>query len=429
MKKKKGLLALLPLFIFIAVYLVTSIIVGDFYKMPVLVAALLAASVALVMNRKISIHDKVEVFCKGAGNSNIILMVLVFVLAGAFAGVAKEMGAVDATVNMFLNYLPARLLLPGIFVIACFISISVGTSVGTIAALAPMAVGVADKSGLGIGLLLAAVVGGAMFGDNLSMISDTTIAATRTQGCSMKDKFKSNFLIVLPAAIITLVIYFFASGEAVDFSQNLSFEFIKVIPYVLVLAAALLGVNVLVLLAAGVLVSGAIGMLTGSFDFWGFVGAINSGVMGMSEIILLSIIIGGLIELIKYNGGIDYILEKITKRIKSKKGALLGIGLLVGLIDVCTANNTIAIVTTGPIAKDIADQYKLKPRRVASILDTFSCFFQGVIPYGAQLLVAAGAAGIASVEIIKYLYYPYIMIGAVLIAVIFVYPKLQKEGK
>lgn len=414
--KKSRITALLPLVIFVAVYLVTSIIIGDFYKMPVLVAALIGAVVGILMNREKSISEKVDIFCKGAGGSNIMLMVMVFILAGAFAGVAKEMGAVDSTVNLFLTYLPSRLLLPGIFVMACFIAISVGTSVGTIAALAPVAVAIAETTSMSNGLLLAAVVGGAMFGDNLSMISDTTIAATRTQGCNMRDKFKNNFLIVLPAAIATIILYFFLSGGTTGVEVG-SFQIIKVVPYIFILVAALLGVNVFVLLFSGVVVAGGIGLYTGAFDIWQLFGAIQNGIMGMSEIILLSMIIGGIIALVSANGGIDFVLQAVRKRIKTKKGALIGIGTLVGLADLCTANNTIAIVTVGPVAKDIAEEYDLDKGKVASILDTFSCFVQGVIPYGAQLLVAASAAGIASYEIMSFLFYPYLMIISVIVAI------------
>lgn len=416
-ENKKNPWAILPLVIFVCVYLLTSMIVGDFYKMPIIIAALVAVVVALVMNREVSLDEKLEIFCQGAGHSNILIMVLVFILAGAFAGVAREMGAVDATVNLFISILPAQFLVPGIFIMACFISISIGTSFGTITALAPMAVGLAQRAELVLPLVMAAVVGGAMFGDNLSMISDTTIAATRTQGCSMKDKFRTNFLIVLPAALVTMLIYLIIGQGESPLEGMYHFNAIKVLPYLFVLGAALLGVNVIVVLTSGVLLAGGIGIFTGSFDLWGFVASANNGIQGMWEIIILSLLIGGIVGLIKHNGGIHYVLELITKRIKTKKGAQLGIGILVALVDACTANNTIAIVTVGPIAKDIATKYDIKPRKSASILDTFSCFMQGVIPYGAQLLVAAGTAGIASIQIMQYLYYPYLMFICVIISI------------
>jgi len=419
--------ALLPLVVFLVVYLVTSVVLGDFYKMPVSVAFLIAGIVAVVMNRDVKIDRKVEIFCEGAGNSNIILMCVIFVLAGAFAQVAREMGAVEATVNLGLSVLPANILISGVFVIGCFISLSIGTSVGTIVALAPMAVGIAEKTGTPMGLALGAVISGAMFGDNLSMISDTTIAAARTQGCNMRDKFKMNFKIVVPAALVTAIIFtIIHMGNTVVLEGNYEYSLIKVLTYVAVLAAALLGVNVMIVLIGGTLFAGTIGVFTNAFDIWGFVKAVETGIMGMSEIIIISLLIGGIVEVIKFNGGIDFILAFIKKRIKTKKGAEFGIGILVCLINMCTANNTIAIVTAGPIAKDIAEEYEIDPRRSASLLDTFSCFCQGLIPYGAQLLVAASIAGISSFEIMKYLYYPYLMGVCVILAIVFGIPSIKE---
>ena len=419
--------ALLPLVVFLVVYLITSVVLGDFYKMPVSVAFLIAGIVAVVMNRDVKIDRKVEIFCEGAGNSNIILMCVIFVLAGAFAQVAREMGAVEATVNLGLSVLPANILISGVFVIGCFISLSIGTSVGTIVALAPMAVGIAEKTGTPMGLALGAVISGAMFGDNLSMISDTTIAAARTQGCNMRDKFKMNFKIVVPAALVTTIIFtIIHMGNTVVLDGNYEYSLIKVLTYVAVLAAALLGVNVMIVLIGGTLFAGTIGVFTNAFDIWGFVKAVETGIMGMSEIIIISLLIGGIVEVIKFNGGIDFILAFIKKRIKTKKGAEFGIGILVCLINMCTANNTIAIVTAGPIAKDIAEEYEIDPRRSASLLDTFSCFCQGLIPYGAQLLVAASIAGISSFEIMKYLYYPYLMGVCVILAIVFGIPSIKE---
>ena len=425
-KRKGSPLALLPLAVFLGVYLVTSIVLGDFYKMPVSVAFLISSIVAICMNKNESISNKAEVFCKGAGNVNIILMCVIFILAGAFAQVAKEMGAVDSTVNLGLSILPSNILIAGIFIIGCFISLSIGTSVGTIVALAPMAVGIAEKTGSPMGLALGAVVSGAMFGDNLSMISDTTIAAARTQGCNMTDKFKMNFRIVVPAAIITTIIFaLINAGNTIVLEGNYEYSIIKVLTYVAVLIGALLGVNVMVVLVGGTLLAGGIGIFTNAFDIWGFVQAIEKGIMGMSEIIIISLLIGGIVEIIKFNGGIEFLLTFIKKSIKSKKGAELGIGILVTLVNMCTANNTIAIVTAGPIAKDIADEYGIDPRRSASLLDTFSCFCQGLIPYGAQLLVAASIAGVSSIEIMKFLYYPYLMGICVILAIIFGIPSMK----
>lgn len=427
-EKKGNPWALLPLAVFLVVYLVTSIVLKDFYKMPVIVAFLISSIVAIGMNRNEGINNKVDTFCKGAGNNNIILMCLIFVLAGAFAQVAREMGAVESTVNLGLSILPSNILIAGVFIIGCFISLSIGTSVGTIVALSPMAVGIAEQTGIPMGLALGAVVSGAMFGDNLSMISDTTIAAARTQGCNMKDKFKMNFSIVVPAAVITAIIFILIhTGESTaPLDGNYEYSIIKVLTYVAVLVAALLGLNVMIVLVGGTLFAGLVGILTNTFDIWGFVQAVEEGILGMSQIIIISLLIGGMVEVIRYNGGIDFLLSFIKQRIKSKKGAELGIGILVTLVNMCTANNTIAIVTAGPIAKEIADEYEVEPGRSASLLDTFSCFCQGLIPYGAQLLVAAGIGGVTSFEIMKYLYYPYLMGGCVLLAIAFGIPRMKK---
>ena len=408
--KKGNPLALLPLVIFLILFVGSGIITGDFYKMPALVAFLVAGGVALLFNKKESLETKMNVFCKGAGDNNIILMVIIFLLAGAFSSVAKAMGGVDSTVNLSLSILPSNLLVAGLFIIGCFISISMGTSVGTIAALSPIALGIAQKTGMPVPLVIGAVVGGAMFGDNLSMISDTTIAAVRTQGCELKDKFKVNFLIVLPAAIATAILLTLVTlGYKSAGSQTYEYEIIKVLPYILVLTGALLGVNVFALLGGGILFAGIIGLFSKSFDLLGIIGAVSEGMAGMYELSLLVLVVGGFVALIKFNGGIDYILYFITSKIKSKKGAEFGIAALVSVIDLCTANNTIAIVTAGPLAKDIADKYDIDPRKTASILDIFSSCWQGVIPYGAQLLTAAGIVGISPVEILRYLYYPGLM--------------------
>ncbi|ATD56032.1 Na+/H+ antiporter NhaC family protein [Clostridium chauvoei] len=410
MKSKSSILSLLPLGVFIAVYLGISIIAKDFYAVSVIVPFLAAALTAIIMNRKEKFESKVEIFCKGAGNSNILLMVLIFILAGAFAQTAKDMGAVDSTVNLGLSLLPSSLLIPGIFIIACFIALSVGTSMGTIVALVPIAVGIADRTGITTALAVGAVVSGAMFGDNLSIISDTTIAATRTQGCEMKDKFKMNFRIVLPAAIMTAFILWFLTKDAnITNVETVEYTFIKILPYIAVITSALVGVNVILVLLGGILISGIIGLFYGSFDLLGLFGSISNGIGGMSELIIISLLIAGTIELIRYNGGIDFILHKGLKNFKSKRGAEFGIATLVSLVDICTANNTVAIVTVGPIAKNISDEFDLEPKRVAGIMDMFSCAFQGIIPYGAQLISAAGLATLSPFAIMKYLFYPYLM--------------------
>lgn len=420
--------ALLPLAVFLIMYLVPSIITKDFYKMPVNVSFLVASIVAIAINKKEKMNKKIEIFCKGAGNGDIILMCVIFILAGAFAEVAKAMGAVTSTVNLGLAILPGNILLAGVFIICCFISLSIGTSVGTIAALAPMAIGIAQKMGISIGLALGAVISGAMFGDNLSMISDTTIAATKTQGCEMKDKFKMNISIVIPAAIITAVIFSMISvGNSAGIVGGHEYSFIKVLPYLVVLISALFGMNVMLVLVSGTIFAGIVGLVTNAFDIWGFMKAIETGISGMSGIIIMSLLIGGMVEVIKHNGGIVFLLNLITKRIKTKKGGEFGIAALVSVVDVCTANNTIAIVMSGPIAKDIADKYDIDPRRSASILDTFSCFFQGIIPYGAQILTAVGVAGsvISPFDIMRYLYYPYLMGICAILCIIFGVPKIK----
>ncbi|GAA0788967.1 Na+/H+ antiporter NhaC family protein [Hathewaya limosa] len=402
--------ALLPLGVFLIVYLLSSIITKDFYKMPVSVGFVIAAIVGISMNKTKTIEEKLDTFCKGAGNSSIILMCLIFILAGSFAQTAKDMGAVESVVNLGLSVLPSNLMVVGIFVIGCFISLSIGTSVGTIVALTPVAVAISQKLGIEMGLILGAVVGGAMFGDNLSMISDTTIAATKSQGAQMKDKFKSNLILSVPTAIITIIILYFLGGNhTATLDGTYSFNVIKIIPYLAVLIGALMGINVMKVLVVGIVLSGFIGIYTKGFDFWGFINSISKGMLGMGELIIISLIVGGIVELIKANGGIDYVIEFIKKRIKGETGAKLGIALLVSFIDICTANNTVAIVMTGPIAKEIGEEYNLQPKKVASILDIFSCIAQGGIPYGAQLLMAASLAGISSFAIMKFLFYPYLL--------------------
>ncbi|MEF9958857.1 MAG: Na+/H+ antiporter NhaC family protein [Niameybacter sp.] len=426
--KKSNALALLPIGIFLILFLGTGIATQDFYRMPVLVAFLIAATVALLLNRKESMQTKIEIFCKGAGESNIILMCMIFLLAGAFSNVAKSMGAVESTVQLSLSILPTHLLVAGLFVIACFISISMGTSVGTITALTPIGLGIAQETGMPVALIIGAIIGGGMFGDNLSMISDTTIAAVRTQGCELKDKFKTNFFIVLPAAIITIIILIILTKGYQGSMQGVyQYSFIQVIPYIGVLVGALLGVNVFILLAGGTVFAGIIGMLNGSFDFFGFMQAAGNGMMGMEDLAMLSIVIGGTLALIKHNGGIDFLLNTIKKCIRSKKGAEFGIAALVSLVDLCTANNTIAIVMAGPLAKDIADEYDIDPKRTASLLDIFSSCWQGMIPYGAQILAAAGLAAVSPMELLPYIYYPMLMGICGLLAIAFGFPNFKRK--
>ena len=420
---KPNFWALTPLIIFLSIYLVASVIMGDFYKMPITVAFLVASIVAVATSSGGRLHKRIDLFCKGAANSNIMLMVWIFILAGAFAQTAKAVGAVDATVNLALSVLPDTLLLAGMFIAACFISLSMGTSVGTIVALTPVAVGIATQTDLNTPFMVAIVVGGAMFGDNLSFISDTTIVATRTQGCNMKDKFKVNSLIVIPVAILITIIYLFQGSEITTTPTVTPIEWLKVIPYILVLTTALVGVNVMIVLLLGILCSGIVGIITGSIQFWEWIAAIGTGISGMGELITITLLAGGMLEMIRYNGGIAYIIQKLTTHVKSKKGAELSIAALVSFADLCTANNTIALIMSGPIAKDIANRFGVDPRKSASLLDTFSCFVQGIIPYGAQLLMAAGLASITPLAIMQYLYYPYLMGVAALLAIFFRYPR------
>ena len=414
---KPNFWALTPLIVFLSIYLIASIIMGDFYKMPITVAFLASSIVAVAISSGGQLHKRIDLFCKGAANSNIMLMIWIFILAGAFAQTAKAVGAVDATVN------PDSLLLAGMFIAACFISLSMGTSVGTIVALTPVAVGIATQTDINTPFMVAIVVGGAMFGDNLSFISDTTIVATRTQGCNMKDKFKVNSLIVIPVAILVTIVYLFQGSEITTTPTVTPIEWLKVIPYILVLTTALAGVNVMIVLLLGILCSGIVGIITGSIQFWGWIAAMGTGISGMGELIIITLLAGGMLEMIRSNGGIAYIIQKLTTRVKSKKGAELSIAALVSFADLCTANNTIALIMSGPIAKDIASRFGIDPRKSASLLDTFSCFMQGIIPYGAQLLMAAGLASITPLAIMQYLYYPYLMGVAALLAIFFRYPR------
>lgn len=416
------MLALSPFIVFMIVYLVGSLLAGDFYKLPLTVAFLIASAYAICITPKIKLKERVNIFSRGAGNENIMLMVWIFVLAGAFASIADQMGAIDATVNLTLRFLPANMLLPGLFLAACFISLSIGTSVGTVVALTPVAVGIAEQTGSSLPMIVAIVVGGAFFGDNLSFISDTTIVATQTQGCKMNDKFKANIWLAAPAALIVLIIYI-VIGQGVETPSAIpTIEWYKVVPYMAVLILALAGLNVLVVLLIGIILAGVIGILCGSFDMLGWMDAMGKGIMGMSELIIVTLLAGGMLAIIRHNGGIDYLIQALTMRIKGQRGAKLTMALLVILADLCTANNTIALVTVGPMAREIADRYGIDKRMSASILDTFSCFAQGLIPYGAQLLMAAGLASITPFEIIGYLYYPMVLGGVALIGILCNYP-------
>ena len=433
MSNKKGLLALSPLIILIGFIIIFTMYSTEHYgeenNLSLIVAFMISSIYAVIISGGIPLYKRIDMYSKGAGASNLMLMLWIYVLAGAFAASAKGMGAIDATVNLTLCILPANLILPGLFLAACFISLSIGTSVGTIVALVPIAAGLANSTGSNLGLMTAVIVGGAYFGDNLSFISDTTVVATQTQGCKMNDKFKANFQIVAPAAIIVLVIYTIL-GSNIKLPANIpDIEYIKVLPYLAVLVTAILGMNVMAVLTLGTILCGIIGITYNFFDAsqayntFGWFISMSNGVIGMGELIIIAMMAGGMLEIIRTNGGINYIIENITKHVNSKRGAELSIATLVSLVNVCTANNTIAILTVGNISKKIGDQYGVDNRKAASILDTFSCFIQGIIPYSVQMLIAAGLASVSPLHILPYLYYPFAIgffgLGAILLR----YPK------
>lgn len=421
--RNSGLLALSPLAVFLGIYLVSSLIAKDFYKIPIAAAFLIASAYALLISKKAPIEDKIAVFSRGAGHKNVLLMLWIFILAGAFAETARQIGAIDATVAATLHILPPSMLFVGLFLASCFISMAIGTSVGTIVALVPVAAGIASESGFDTGFVTAIVAGGAFFGDNLSFISDTTIAATKTQGCLMSDKFKVNLKIVAPAALAVAVMYIII-GHGANFSAPADpVNWTRLIPYVLVIGLAMSGVNVIEVLAIGIVVNAIIGFCQGTLTWTTWLGSIGTGIAGMGDLIIVTMLSGGMLEVIRENGGIDYLVRILTKGISGKRGAEFSIAALVSMANVCTANNTIAILTTGRIAKDITTRFGLDPRKTASILDTFSCMIQGLLPYGAQMLMASGLAGISSLSIIKYLFYPYTMGAFAVLAILLRYPR------
>ena len=417
--KRRGW-ALLPFIVFIVLFAGVGIISGDFYGMPALVAFVAALFVGMLQNRKLTFDEKLSIIAKGAGDVNIITMILIFIVAGAFSGVVTAAGGVDSTVNFGLSVMPPQFMVPGLFVIGCFISLSMGTSMGTITALAPIALGVSQQTGFPLAICIGAVVCGAMFGDNLSMISDTTIAAVRTQGCEMKDKFKQNFFIVLPAAVVTMILFFIQTlGMSYNSQASYDYNFVQVIPYLVVLIGALIGFNVFLVLISGIILSMIVGVAYGEFTLLESFTAIGDGMTGLFEISIISLIVACIVSLIKENGGIDLIIDTIKKRTKGKRGAEFGIALLVLLVDLCTANNTVAIVMAGPIAKEIGDEFGVEPKRVASLLDIFASVGQGLIPYGAQLLTAAALVGLTPLNIIPNLYYPALLAVCAILFILF----------
>ncbi|HJB96247.1 MAG TPA: Na+/H+ antiporter NhaC family protein [Candidatus Mediterraneibacter intestinigallinarum] len=401
--------ALLPIGIFLIIFLGAGIVFRDFYAMPAIVAFLIALFVAFLQNRRVSFDDKIRLIAKGVGEENIITMSLIFLCAGGFSGAVSAAGGVDSTVNLGLSLIPAHFIVAGLFIISCFISVSMGTSMGTIAALAPIAVGISEGAGFPLAVCIAAVVCGAMFGDNLSMISDTTIAAVKTQGCEMKDKFKANFLIVLPAAVITAVFFWFITRNMSYDIASSDYNLFQVIPYLVVLVGALIGINVFLVLIAGTVLSIIVGVGTGTIALSEMFTVVGDGVVSMYDITVISIIVACIVSLVRANGGIHFILNLIKSRIHGKKGAQAGIAALALLVDLCTANNTVAIVMSGPIAKEISDEFGVDPKRSASLLDMFTSVGQGLIPYGAQLLSAATLTGLTPFDMIPYLVYPVLM--------------------
>lgn len=429
---KRGWLALSPLMVFLTFYVVFSLLAHDFYTVPITVAFMVASAYSVLLLRGMSLDERIKVYSKGAAHSNLLMMVWIFILAGAFAYSAKQMGAIQATVDLCLWALPPQLLLAGLFLAACFISLSVGTSVGTIVALVPIATGIAasiDNSPLtsqfspltsqsSIPLVVAVVVGGAYFGDNLSFISDTTIVATQTQGCKMSDKFRLNARIVVPAALLVLFAYVVIGWNVRIDQLPQHIDWVLVIPYLLVLVTAVMGMNVMIVLVLGILSTGVIGILRGSYRFYEWLTAMGEGILGMGELIIVTLMAAGMVGVIRHLGGIDFILDRLTRRISGRRGAELSIAGLVVFTNFCTANNTIAILTVGNLAKDISERFGIDPRRTASILDTFSCFAQGIIPYGAQMLMASSLALINPIEIIPYLYYPFVMGAFMLLSIL-----------
>lgn len=427
MSNKKGLLALSPLILLIAlIALFTGYSAEESHKdtsLSLTVAFMISSIYAVAISGGMPIRKRIDTYSRGAGANNLMLMLWIYVLAGAFAASAKAMGAVDATVNLALSLLPASMILPGLFLAACFISLSIGTSVGTIVALVPIAAGLAHSVDANLALTVAIIVGGAYFGDNLSFISDTTVVATQTQGCQMSDKFRVNARIVIPAAVIILIIYGILGAGTKAPTHIDAVQYMKVLPYIVVLVTAIAGMNVMAVLTLGSILCGIIGIIDGGYDIFGWFSAMGNGVIGMGELIIIAMMAGGMLEIIRENGGIDFIISKITAHVNSKRGAELSIAALVSMVNICTANNTVAILTVGNISKKIGDKFGVDNRKAASILDTFSCTIQGLIPYGVQMLLAAGLSGLSPLDIIPYLYYPMAIGLAALFAILFRYPR------
>ena len=423
MNHKQGILAISPLIVFVILYFVSSIIAGDFYMMPITVAFMLSCIYAIMTFRGRSVKDRVETFCIGAGEKNIMMMLCIFVLAGAFANSAKDAGCIEATVNLTLSLMPDSMIMAGLFIAACFISLAIGTSVGTIVALTPIAAGLAHSTGSSVPMMTAVIVGGSFFGDNLSFISDTTIVATSTQGCKQSDKFLVNSYTTIPVAIAVMVMYFFIGTGPQAPAVIPDIDYVKILPYIIVIVCALCGMNVFVVLTFGIISTGLIGIGYGVYDLFGWCQSMGKGITGMGELVIVAVLAGGLLKVMTENGALEYLISIMTKKIRSKRSCELTIAMLVSLVNICTANNTVAILTVGSISKRIGDSYGVDNRKSASILDSFSCCIQSILPYGAQILMATGLAAVSPIEILKYLYYPFVLFSVSVIAILIRYPK------
>lgn len=423
MNHKQGILAISPLIVFVILYFVSSIIAGDFYMMPITVAFMLSCIYAIMTFRGRSVKDRVETFCIGAGEKNIMMMLCIFVLAGAFANSAKDAGCIEATVNLTLSLMPDSMIMAGLFIAACFISLAIGTSVGTIVALTPIAAGLAHSTGSSVPMMTAVIVGGSFFGDNLSFISDTTIVATSTQGCKQSDKFLVNSYTTIPVAIAVMVMYFFIGTGTQASAVIPDIDYVKILPYIIVIVCALCGMNVFVVLTFGIISTGLIGIGYGVYDLFGWCQSMGKGITGMGELVIVAVLAGGLLKVMTENGALEYLISIMTKKIRSKRSCELTIAMLVSLVNICTANNTVAILTVGSISKRIGDSYGVDNRKSASILDSFSCCIQSILPYGAQILMATGLAAVSPIEILKYLYYPFVLFSVSVIAILIRYPK------
>lgn len=423
MNHKQGILAISPLIVFVILYFVSSIIAGDFYMMPITVAFMLSCIYAIMTFRGRSVKDRVETFCIGAGEKNIMMMLCIFVLAGAFANSAKDAGCIEATVNLTLSLMPDSMIMAGLFIAACFISLAIGTSVGTIVALTPIAAGLAHSTGSSVPMMTAVIVGGSFFGDNLSFISDTTIVATSTQGCKQSDKFLVNSYTTIPVAIAVMVMYFFIGTGTQAPAVIPDIDYVKILPYIIVIVCALCGMNVFVVLTFGIISTGLIGIGYGVYDLFGWCQSMGKGITGMGELVIVAVLAGGLLKVMTENGALEYLISIMTKKIRSKRSCELTIAMLVSLVNICTANNTVAILTVGSISKRIGDSYGVDNRKSASILDSFSCCIQSILPYGAQILMATGLAAVSPIEILKYLYYPFVLFNVSVIAILIRYPK------